>query len=161
LGVPMDETLEALPIGKGELLREGEDLVLIGIGQTVATAMEAAERLDQVGIRAAVINARFVKPLDHELILEWARKTDRVITVEENVLQGGFGSAVLELFQESGFLPDALLRLGIPDVFVPHGGQATLRNLYGIDAEGIERAALALLNTHHGQHLRAIGQAAC
>jgi 1-deoxy-D-xylulose-5-phosphate synthase len=161
LGLPMDETLQALPVGKGELLREGDDLVLIGIGQTVATAMEAAERLERVGVRAAVINARFVKPLDHELILSWARKTDRVITIEENVLLGGFGSAVLELFQESLFIPGGFMRLGIPDTFVLHGGQATLRNLYGIDAEGIERAAMALMNVRHGQHLRAIGQAAC
>jgi 1-deoxy-D-xylulose-5-phosphate synthase len=160
LGVGMDETPRNLPIGKGELLREGGDLVLVGIGQTVAAAMEAAERLEQLGVQAAVINARFVKPLDQELILNWARKTERVITIEENVLQGGFGSAVLEMFQESLFTPAAFTRLGIPDTFVPHGGQSTLRNLYGIDAEGIERAALALMNTHHGQHLRAIGQTA-
>ncbi len=161
LGVPMDEVLQSLPIGKGELLREGSDLVLIGIGQTVNTAMEAAERLEQEGVQAAVINARFIKPLDQELILSWARKTDRVMTIEENVVQGGFGSAVLEMFQESLFTPSGFMRLGIPDTFVPHGSQSTLRNLYGIDAEGIERAALALMNTHHGQHLRAIGQTAC
>ncbi len=160
LGVPMDVTPQSLPIGKGELLREGGDLVLVGIGQTVAAAMEAAERLEQLGVQAAVINARFVKPLDQELILSWARKTQRVITIEENVLQGGFGSAVLEMFQEALFTPAGFTRLGIPDTFVPHGGQSTLRNLYGIDAEGIERAALALMNTHHGQHLRAIGQTA-
>ncbi|NTW34655.1 MAG: 1-deoxy-D-xylulose-5-phosphate synthase, partial [Syntrophobacteraceae bacterium] len=160
LGVPMDVTPQSLPIGKGELLREGGDLVLVGIGQTVAAAMEAAERLEQLGVQAAVINARFVKPLDQELILSWARKTERVITIEENVLQGGFGSAVLEMFQEALFTPTGFTRLGIPDTFVPHGGQSTLRNLYGIDAEGIERAALALMNTHHGQHLRAIGQTA-
>jgi len=160
LGVPMDVTPQSLPIGKGELLREGGDLVLVGIGQTVAAAMEAAERLEQLGVQAAVINARFIKPLVQELILSWARKTERVITIEENVLQGGFGSAVLEMFQEALFTPAGFTRLGIPDTFVPHGGQSTLRNLYGIDAEGIERAALALMNTHHGQHLRAIGQTA-
>jgi 1-deoxy-D-xylulose-5-phosphate synthase len=161
LGIQMDESLHSLPIGKGEVLREGSDMVLVGIGQTVATAMEAAERLDQMGVQAAVINARFVKPLDQELILHWARKTGRVITIEENVLQGGFGSAVLEMLQESLFTPSGFMRLGIPDTFVPHGGQAVLRNLHGIDAEGIERAAMALMNVHHGQHLRAIGQAAC
>lgn len=160
VGVHMDETLQSLPIGKGELLREGNDLVLIGIGQTVITSMEAAGRLERLGIQAAVINARFVKPLDQDLILNWARKTDRVITVEENVLQGGFGSAVLEMFQEASFTPSGFTRLGIPDTFVPHGGQAKLRNLCSIDAEGIERAALALMDVHHGQHLRAIGQTA-
>lgn len=160
VGVHMDETLQSLPIGKGELLREGNDLVLIGIGQTVITSMEAAGRLERLGIQAAVINARFVKPLDQDLILNWARKTDRVITVEENVLQGGFGSAVLEMFQEASFTPSGFTRLGIPDTFVPHGGQAKLRNLCSIDAEGIERAALALMDAHHGQHLRAIGQTA-
>jgi 1-deoxy-D-xylulose-5-phosphate synthase len=157
LGVAMDEDFHTLPMGKGELLREGNDLLLIAAGSTVHPAMEAAERLEQNNIRAAVINARFIKPLDQELILSWTRKTGCVITIEENVIQGGFGSAILEMLQEAGCLPKSFLRLGLPDAFVPHGSQKIIRNLCGIDAEGIENAAYTLLKERHGQILRAIG----
>jgi len=157
VGVSLDEELKALPIGKGELLREGKDLVFIAIGTAVQTALEAACRLEEQNIHAAVLNARFVKPLDQDLIFEWAHKTGCVITIEENVLQGGFGSAVLEMFQEAAFFPKSFLRLGLPDAFIPHGSQSILRNLYGIDADGIERAALSLLKADHGKKLRAIG----
>jgi 1-deoxy-D-xylulose-5-phosphate synthase len=160
LGVTMDENLEPIPIGTAEILREGDDIVLLAIGSTVQAAFEAAERLEKQGVHAAVLNARFVKPLDQELILRWARKTGKVITIEENVLQGGFGSAVLEMFQESGFLPKSFLRLGLPDAFITHGSQSTLRNLYGIDADGIENAVHNLLKTHDGKILHAIGQTA-
>jgi 1-deoxy-D-xylulose-5-phosphate synthase len=159
MGVELDEELKALPIGKGEVLKEGKDILILAVGTTVQASIEAAERLERDGIHAAVLNARFIKPLDQDLILEWARKTDRVITVEENVLQGGFGSAVLEMFQEASFFPSSMLRLGLPDEFIPHGAQGILRNLYALDADGIERAAYSLLQTHHGQ-LRAIGQTA-
>ena len=117
IGVKLDDELRSLEIGKGELLRPGKDLVIVAIGSTVQSAMEAAERLDSEGIEAAVINARFVKPLDRELIMTWAQKTGRVITVEENMLQGGFGSAVLEMFEEESFFPKALKRLGVCDFF--------------------------------------------
>jgi 1-deoxy-D-xylulose-5-phosphate synthase len=159
VGIELDAQFKDIPIGKGEVLREGEDVLLIGIGNTVQPAMEAARRLDEQGIRATVIDARFVKPLDSELILSHARRIGRVITVEENVLQGGFGSAVLEAFQEFAFAPKALLRLGLPDSFIPHGSQAILRNLFGIDADGIESAVHRILKTHYGQTLHAIGQA--
>jgi 1-deoxy-D-xylulose-5-phosphate synthase len=141
------------------MLKEGKDVLLIAVGATVQPSLEAARRLEEQGIKAAVMNARFIKPLDRDLILEWARKTNRVVTIEENVLQGGFGSGVLELFQEAGFFPSSMLRLGLPDEFIPQGGQGVLRSLYGIDADGIERGVLSLLQTHHGQ-LRAIGQTA-
>jgi 1-deoxy-D-xylulose-5-phosphate synthase len=157
IGVELDDELRSLEIGKGELLRRGKDLVIVAIGSTVQNAMEAAERLDAEGIDAAVINARFAKPLDRELIMTWAEKTGRVITVEENMLQGGFGSAVLEMFEEESFFPKAIKRLGVCDFFVPHGSQAILRNLCGIDTDAIEKAALKLLDYTHGQVLRAIG----
>jgi 1-deoxy-D-xylulose-5-phosphate synthase len=159
-GVPLDDSFRTLPIGRGEILREGEDILLIAIGGTVQAALEAAERLARENLQVAVMNARFVKPLDEDLILKWARKTGNVITIEENVLQGGFGSAILELFQEHSFFPKSITRLGLPDSFIPHGSQAILRNLYGIDADGIELAVHTLLQTGHGQLLRAIGQAA-
>jgi 1-deoxy-D-xylulose-5-phosphate synthase len=159
-GAVLEEDFRRLAIGQSEVEREGEDILLIAIGSVVQAAMEAANRLAQEGIQAAVINARFVKPLDEDLILKWARKTGRVITIEENVLQGGFGSAVLEMFQEHFFFPKSFVRLGLPDAFIPHGSQAILRNLQGIDVDGIELAVHRVLQTTHGQYLRAIGQAA-
>jgi len=159
-GVELDEAFCALPIGKGEILREGDDILLIAVGATVQSALEAARGLEQKDIHATVVNARFIKPLDRELIFNWAKRIGRIITVEENVLQGGFGSAVLEMFQEASYYPRAFVRLGLPDAFIPQGTQNILKNLYGIDAEGIERAAEDLFKARHGQVLRAIGQAA-
>lgn len=155
-GAVLDSEIQSLPIGKGEVLREGEDILLIAIGSTVQPAMEAAQQLEQQHFQAAVLNARFIKPLDTELLLQWARRVGRVITIEENVLQGGFGSAVLESFQEAGFTPQAFVRLGLPDAFIPQGNQSILKHLNGIDAEGIERAALELLKSRHSKVLRAI-----
>ena len=140
-GVPLDPEMQLLPVGKGELLRAGKDLSIIAIGSTVMPALEAAEVLATNGIDAAVINARFIKPLDETLILEQARSTRRILTVEENVLQGGFGSAVLELLQDHGLTGVQVRRLGIPDIYVEHGSQAQLRSDMGIDAAGITAAA--------------------
>jgi len=150
------EELHALAIGKAEVLRHGEDVLLIAIGSTVYPALEAAARLQEQGIEASVVNARFVKPLDQELILSLAKKIGRVITVEENVLQGGFGSAVLEMFQEASYYPRSFKRLGLPDAFAPHAPQATLRSMLGIDAHGIERAAQELCKSKHGQAIYAV-----
>lgn len=159
VGVPLDEEFHKLEIGKGELLRDGSDMALFAIGNTVYPALKAAEMLADKGISAAVINARFVKPLDVELLMEWARKTGVVLTVEENAVQGGFGSAVLEMFEEHGFFPRRIKRLGLPDAFVPQGKQSQLRRLVGIDAEGIARAAEDLIGDVgvHGAILRAVG----
>jgi len=140
-GVPLDPEMQLLPVGKGELLRAGKDLSIIAIGATVMPALEAAEVLATKGIDAAVINARFIKPLDETLILEQARSTRRILTVEENVLQGGFGSAVLELLQDHRLTGVQVRRLGIPDIYVEHGSQAQLRSDMGIDAAGITAAA--------------------
>src|SRR5690606_35224101 len=94
---------ETLPIGKGELMRPGHDVVIVCLGPLVWTAMEAADLLSRKGISAAVINARFAKPLDGDLIAAWARRTGRVVTVEDGVLAGGFGSAILEFISDAGF----------------------------------------------------------
>ncbi len=156
-GVTLEEEIRPIPIGEAEMLTEGDDILIIAIGQTVYPALEAAARLEKQGIKAAVMNARFVKPLDEALILKWVNRTGRVITVEENALQGGFGSAVIEMLQETSHIPRAFERLGLPDAFVTHGSQKILRNSCGIDAEGIERAALALYKaSDHGQVLRAV-----
>jgi 1-deoxy-D-xylulose-5-phosphate synthase len=137
VGIGREESLQLIDIGKGEILREGQDILIIAIGTTVYPSLRAAERLAETGIQATVINSRFLKPLDANLLCDWAKKTGKVLTVEENVLQGGFGSAVLELFQERGLFPVQVKRLGIPDTFVEHGPQALLREKYGIDENGI------------------------
>jgi 1-deoxy-D-xylulose-5-phosphate synthase len=144
-GVEMDSELKSLVIGKGEQLSEGRDLIIIAIGATVYPALEAAEILRQNGVDAGVINARFVKPLDADLILSAARKTGCIMTVEENVLQGGFGSAVLELLFDNNLQDVKVRRLGIPDRFVEHGSQAQLRKDVGIDAAGIATAAMEFM----------------
>jgi len=145
-GVPLDKKMECLPIGKGELLREGTDLTIVAIGSTVMPAVKAAEQLAEQGISAGVVNARFIKPLDAELILCQARATGRIVTVEENVLQGGFGSAVLELLQDNNMAQVKVKRLGIPDQYIEQGTQAQLRKDVGIDAEGIAAAVAAFIH---------------
>ncbi len=156
-GVKREGPLQRIDIGKGEVLREGEDILIIAIGSTVYPSLHAAERLAEVGIRAAVINSRFLKPLDGSLLCEWAKRTGKVLTVEENVLQGGFGSAVLELFQERGLFSIQVKRLGIPDTFVEHGPQTLLREKYGIDEKGIFKGVKEMVeeerpeSSHPGQ----------
>ncbi|HBG92580.1 MAG: 1-deoxy-D-xylulose-5-phosphate synthase [Nitrospirae bacterium RIFOXYB2_FULL_43_5] len=134
-------------IGMAEVLKEGSDAALIAIGNVVHPALAAAERLEKDGIKASVINARFIKPLDKKLFLKIASKTKRIITVEENMIAGGFGSAVLE-YLNSMDIPDIKIKLlGIPDEFVEQGSQAILRKKYGIDEEGIYQACKAFLST--------------
>lgn len=137
VGVRRETSLRSIDIGKGEVLREGEDILILAIGSTVHPSLRAAEKLAGSGIEAAVINSRFLKPLDADLLCGWAKRVGKVLTIEENVLQGGFGSAVLELFQERGLFSIQVKRLGIPDLFVDHGSQALLREKYGIDENGI------------------------
>ncbi len=127
---------EPLTIGRGEKLREGADGTVFALGTTVGPALAAAETLAAEGIDLAVVDARFLKPLDGELLSAEARRTGAVVTVEENVLQGGFGSAVLEFFEEAGLSP-RVLRLGLPDRFVEQGSQAELWARYGLDPSGI------------------------
>lgn len=149
LGVALDPEITPIPIGKAEVLTEGDDILILGIGNTVAEAVKAQRELcEQHHIHATVINSRFVKPLDAELIIEHATRIPRIITVEENMRQGGFGSAVLELLNDAGLTGNAMhvTRLGIPDVFVEHGPQHLLRAKYDIDAAGIVHAARAMLS---------------
>ncbi|KFO66512.1 1-deoxy-D-xylulose-5-phosphate synthase [Smithella sp. SCADC] len=145
VGVTLDNELKNLEIGKGELLKDGSDLAIIAIGSTVNPALAAAEKLSVEGFKIKVINARFVRPLDEELILKTAAAIKKIITVEENMLQGGFGSAVLELLAEKGFTDIVVKRLGIPDEFVRHATQAGQRHKYGLDEEGIILAVREML----------------
>ncbi len=144
-GVPIDQEAMAFPLGTAELLRDGSDLLLLPLGPLVRPALLAAECLAGAGISAAVINPRFVKPLDRELIPEVARRVGRVITVEEHALAGGFGAAVLELFEELGLARIQVKRLGVPDCFVEQGAPAAMRECFGLSAEGIQAAAEALV----------------
>ncbi|QWV98303.1 1-deoxy-D-xylulose-5-phosphate synthase [Geomonas nitrogeniifigens] len=144
-GVEMDKELKSLEIGKGELLVQGTDLTLVAVGSTVYPALEAAALLKQKGIFASVVNARFVKPLDRELILSEAGRTGCVVTVEENALLGGFGSAVLEAVADAGLTGIRVKRIGIPDSFIEQGSQAQLRTDLGLDGAGIAAACQAFL----------------
>jgi len=143
-GLPLGESLIKLEIGKGELLCSGDDILLLPIGNRVYPALEAAEGLKKIGISAAVINPRFIKPLDAELICHWAQHTTRVITIEDNARQGGFGSSVLELFSRRGLYSVQTCMLGHPDNFVEHGPQSTLWQNSHIDVPSILRTAMQL-----------------
>jgi 1-deoxy-D-xylulose-5-phosphate synthase len=153
-------TPEIIPIGQGEILREGTEILLIGFGPIVARAMQAADRLTAGGWSVGVINARFAKPLDRQLILEEARGKRLIVTLEESVVTGGFGSGVLELLEEArladpAYRDIALRVIGIPgDRFVDHGSVTDLRRLIRLDAEGIVaqvRETLDLLRATPGR----------
>jgi len=138
-GVEIDPELKALPVGKGEVMREGSAAAIFAIGTEVWPAMEAAEALAKDGIEVAVINARFIKPLDDELIAKYCKPFSHIITVEEGSLAGGFGSAVMERCEELGLADIHFHRIGIPDEYVHHGAQDVLRAQYDLHAEGIAR----------------------
>ncbi|HLN63313.1 MAG TPA: 1-deoxy-D-xylulose-5-phosphate synthase [Symbiobacteriaceae bacterium] len=144
VGVEMDEVLEALPIGKGKLLRDGTDVTLVGVGTMSWACLAAADELAKEGISAAVINPRFIKPLDADLLTRYGRETGAVVTVEEGFLAGGFGSAVLELFSEHG-VGAAVKRVGIPDEFVTHGDPKYYKEQYGLTPAGVAEAARLLV----------------
>ncbi|MCB2167804.1 MAG: 1-deoxy-D-xylulose-5-phosphate synthase [Deltaproteobacteria bacterium] len=147
-GVPLDDTTAPIEVGKAELVCEGQtpdDILIIAIGRTVEEALKARRILNEEhGLAAAVINARFVKPLDIDLIGSYAARIPYIVTVEENTLLGGFGSAVMEALLDANISGFKIKRLGITDVFVDHGPQKLLRRLYGVDADAIVDAALKL-----------------
>ena len=138
VGVDITEPMQALPIGKAEVLREGRDVSIWAIGSMVQSAAQAAEKLAEQGISAGVVNMRFVKPLDKELLLAQAREYGKIVTLEEGVLQGGVGSAVLEALNEAQLLTKCrVLALGIPDEFVLHGDKKLLFKDLGLDVDAI------------------------
>lgn len=149
-GVPLDEA-RPLEIGRGEVLRAGDDLVIAAIGATVPAALAAAEELARAGVDATVVNARFAKPVDWDLFTGLLSEVPRLVTVEDHALQGGFGSAMLEQAAAAGMTGVSVRCLGIPDRFVPHGTQAELRALCGIDTKAIVAAGLALLRETPGR----------
>ena len=144
LGVPLDSEPLPIEIGEGEQLLDGEDVAILAIGVTVSEAMVAAEQLKEDGISVSVINARFVKPLDKDLIREVVKKVKCLVTVEEGCRMGGFGSAVLEFLSEEECWSLPTKVLGLPDWFIEQGPQELLREKYGLTADGIYHQAKAL-----------------
>jgi 1-deoxy-D-xylulose-5-phosphate synthase len=144
LGVPLDPDYRIIPIGESELLKEGKDLTLIALGSMVRPCLEAAAEMEKEGLSATVVNCRFVKPLDRRLA-DYSRKTGKVLVVEENIQQGGLGSAVLELFSDMEIREVTVKRLGLPDSFVEHGPVEVLKEKLGLDRAGIMKAAKSLL----------------
>ena len=135
-GLPLPEEIEPLTIGTGELLREGNDGLLVAVGTMVDEALSAANLLSTQGVEVGVIDGRFIKPLDSKLIIKKAKNAPFVITAEENALQGGFGTSVLELLSDAG-LTVPVMRVGIPDQFIEQGSQYELRERLGLNAAGI------------------------
>jgi 1-deoxy-D-xylulose-5-phosphate synthase len=142
-GVPlMEEGWESIPIGKAELLRQGDDLLMVAYGSMVYPTVQAAEILSEHGIQATVVNARFAKPLDTELILPLAQKLGRVVTIEEGCLMGGFGSALLEALQDHEVLVP-VTRIGIPDLLVEHATSEQSKAALGLTSAQIAEQVLA------------------
>ncbi|MDJ0809872.1 MAG: 1-deoxy-D-xylulose-5-phosphate synthase [Desulfobacterales bacterium] len=152
-GVALEEPIKPVAIGKGEVICQGasDDVLVVAIGHTVSEAIAAHTALMSEGINITVVNARFVKPLDKELIVRLAERTPRIITVEDNTREGGFGSAVLEALAEAGLPSFQLERLGIRDAFVSHGPQQVLRRIHQIDADAIAITVKRMLPQPHLQ----------
>jgi 1-deoxy-D-xylulose-5-phosphate synthase len=143
--VALDDRLHGLKIGTAEVLRDGTDLVIAAIGNTAIPALRAAQDLAPLGINAAVVNARFVKPLDVELFRDLLNKVPRLITVEDHVISGGFGSTLVEFLADEGITGVEIKRLGVPDRFIPHGTQDELKKICGFDKDAIAQAALQMM----------------
>jgi 1-deoxy-D-xylulose-5-phosphate synthase len=148
-GVPLDEEPQIIPIGKAEVLTHGEDMIILAIGHMVGSALEAGQKLRLLGIKCTVVNTRFVKPLDAVTICALARRIPLILTLEENAMAGGFGSAVLELLSDQEINPLRVKRLGLPDRFIEHGSSAELRTRCGLDIDSIVEAAQQQLRFTH------------
>ncbi|MBN2654983.1 MAG: 1-deoxy-D-xylulose-5-phosphate synthase [Nitrospirae bacterium] len=146
--IDLPELKRDITLGKGELLFEGTDAAVIALGNMVLPALKAAAMLKEEGLNIAVADARFVKPLDSDLILGLAKKTGRIVTIEDGCASGGFGSAVLELINRSGIKDVSVKILGIEDKFVEHGPQAVLLEKCGLDEKGIYKSVLNFIK--HG-----------
>jgi len=158
VGVPLAPAATPVPIGKAKVLADGDDVVILAVGVSVAEALKARALLAGQGVQATVVDGRFVKPVDTDLLVDLARRVPRLVTVEESMRQGGFGSAVLEALNDAGIQHVSIERIGIPDTFVEHGPQSLLRAKYGLDADGIARAALHLLQVSALPSISARGQ---
>ncbi len=145
-GVGPIKSKDPIEIGRAEILRKGKDVNLLAIGSMVRSTDAAAEMLEASGVKASVVNARFVKPLDDDAIISCAANGSPLITVEENSVQGGFGDAVGEFISENG-INNGLLRIGIPDMFIPHGGREELLEEIGLSPDYIAKKAMKLIQS--------------
>ena len=148
----MPETPERLPIGKGEVLAEGREVALLGYGYGVQVALRAASLLGRQDLQVSVADGRFAKPLDAELVQRLAREHELVVTIEENVLPGGFGSAVLEHLEDSFTEPQTrarVMRVGLPDRYVTHGKPELLRGEVGLTGQSVADRVLAAMPSEH------------
>jgi len=145
-GAPTDLPMELIPVGRAEVLREGADVTLVGFGVCVSESLKAADILKTHGVSVTVVNGRFAKPLDAELLVGLAASTGGIVTVEENVAAGGFGEGVLELLSRHRLADRFLLGLAMPDAIVDHGPQSTFREIYQLDAAGIAARTLEVLD---------------
>src|SRR3990172_3883782 len=151
LGVPLRKEFRKLEIGKAETVRRGKDVAFLAIGNMVQSALSAAEILAKEGIEAEVVNMRFVKPLDDALVADVASRIESIITIEDNVIQGGFGSAVLESLVEQGKGKNSVKLLGLPDSFVDHGTPKELHQLLELHPQGIAETAKIFLSSNAGK----------
>jgi 1-deoxy-D-xylulose-5-phosphate synthase len=154
IGVKMDETLKEIPIGTWEVLREGTDAVILTFGTTIEMAMEAADELAKQGKSIRVVNARFIKPLDEKMLHEIFAEAIPVLTIEEAVLQGGFGSAVLEFAEENSYFHATISRIGIPDQFIEHGSVSKLLEEIGMTTENVVSKLKAIIPLNEKRVLR-------
>jgi 1-deoxy-D-xylulose-5-phosphate synthase len=136
LGVPLKHDFELIEIGKSERLKKGDDVAMLAVGAMIDYSLKAAEKLEAEGIHCEIINMRFIKPLDYEMLDDIAQRHKKIVTLEENTLMGGFGSGVIEYFTDQNYKND-ILRIGLPDHFVDHGTQKELHHLLEIDPDGI------------------------
>ncbi len=150
LGVTIRSEFKSLEIGKAETLRCGRDVAILAIGNMASNALKSAELLSKEGIEAEVVNMRFVKPVDDELVQSIASRFESIITVEDNVVHGGFGSAVLEVLAEHGISNVAVKVHGVPDHFIEHGTPAELSRLLKLDTPGIAEVTKEFLTSRHG-----------
>ena len=147
LGVEMDEEIKEIEIGKGEVIKDGKDLAIIAFGAMVDPSMKTAAMLEEKGLSVAVINARFAKPIDKNLIMEYAKKTGCIITTEEHSVQGGFGSAVLEALQDfDEHIPLKTKCIGVPDIVVEHGAPGIFKKDLKLDPEGMFETIYSFIN---------------
>ena len=148
LGVKIDEEIKEIEVGKGEVIKDGKDLAIIAFGSMVDPSMKAAAMLEEKGFSVAVINARFAKPIDKSLIMKYAKKTGCLITTEEHSVQGGFGSAVLEVLQNfDERIPLKTKCIGVPDVLIEHGATGLIKKDLKLDPEGMFETIYAFVNT--------------
>lgn len=154
LGVPMDDELKAIPIGSWEVLTEGADAVILAFGTTIPMALHAAEQLREEGIQVEVVNSRFIKPLDEEMLASIFKRNVPVLTIEEAVLQGGFGSAVLEYAHDNGHQNAVIDRMGIPDLFVEHGDVAELMDEIHLNSDEVVKKVKQRANQNSLQQER-------